>query len=313
MGEAAVQEERELIRRCLSAESDAIREFQERFGELIYAFPLRVYRVPRDQAGDFYVFAFDKGRIFRRIQTFEGRISLRSYLLGFVLDNLVLEWKRTEREIETVPIDAIDEPADERTTFASNHNGEDQQRMAFLDLLADIPPTKAVILKLLHVEDCELTPSDLRHIRKASGRRIPEILVEVERMRATVREREAGLKKLEDQLEGVQAWIHLYERRLRRIASDLGSLPPQTSTARQLREEQTELERKLKWRQGQRANIMERVQRRKVTTPYKDIATLLNTTIGNVASQILRVRKEVAARLAGHAAGDTPPSGESDV
>src|SRR6185503_11418130 len=107
-------EERELIQRCLATEPAAVTEFQNRFGELIYAFPIRVYRVPRDEAGDFYVFAFDKGRIFRRVKTFEGRISLRNYLLGFVLDNLVLEWKRTEREIETVSMEAIRELADDR-------------------------------------------------------------------------------------------------------------------------------------------------------------------------------------------------------
>jgi DNA-directed RNA polymerase specialized sigma24 family protein len=293
MGDAgtAGQEDRELIQRCLAAEPEAIRLFQEKYGEIIYGFPIRVYRVPRDMAGDFYVFAFDKGRIFRRVQTFEGRIALRNYLLGFVLDNLVLEWKRGEREIETVPIEAIREIAD------------------------DSPPLdemdEPAVLKLLHIEDCDLSPDDIRYIRKVSGRRVPEILAEIERMRSTVREREAGLKRVEDQLEGVHAWVQLYERRLRRIAADLASLPPAATTAQSLREEQRELERKLKWRQRQRASLMERAQRRKVTTPYKDIAALLGTTIGNIASQILRVRKEVANRTG--VMDSDEPAGDSNV
>lgn len=97
----------ELIRQCLAGSVEAAARFQERYGELIYGYPMRVYRVPPDDAGDFYVFAFEKGRIFRRLQTFEGRAPLRAYLLGFVLNDLVLAWKRGQRELETVPLDAV--------------------------------------------------------------------------------------------------------------------------------------------------------------------------------------------------------------
>jgi RNA polymerase sigma factor (sigma-70 family) len=313
MAEAGMagQQDRALIQRCLAGETGAITEFQAEYGELIYGFPIRVYHVPRDSAGDFYIFAFEKGRIFRRVQTFEGRIALRAYLLGFVLDNLVLEWKRGEKEIETVPIEAVSELADDRPPLDAMAEPNDARRQAFADILAEMPPAKSVVLKLLHIEDCDLSPEDIRYLRKVSGRRVPDILAEIERMRSTVREREAGLKRVEDQLEGVHAWIQLYERRLRRIATDLAALPPAASTAESLRSEQLELERKLQWRQKQRANLLDRAQRRKVTTPYKDIAALLNTTVGNIASQILRVRKDVAARAGG--ADFLDPSGDSDV
>ncbi|MBI3783234.1 MAG: hypothetical protein HY270_07520 [Deltaproteobacteria bacterium] len=294
------QEDRALIQRCLAGDGDAIALFQETYGELIYAYPLRVYHIPRDEAGDFYVFALDNGRIFRRVQTFEGRTSLRAYLLGFVLDHLVLEWKRGEREIETVSMEAIQELPDESMDGSKSQSTGNEARPALNDILNELPSSKAVILKLLYVEDCELTTADVRYIRKASGRRVPEILATIEKMRSVVREREAGLKRVEDQLEGVQAWLNLYERRLRRISTDLTALVPTAPTAGSLRDEQADLERKIEWRQRQRANLMDRAQRRKVTTPYKDIAALLNTTVGNVASQILRVRKDVASRMQGH-------------
>ena len=92
------REAQRLISRCLAGEPEAAKTFQELYGELIYGYPMRVYRVPPDEAGDFYVFVFDRGRIFRRVRTFEGRAPFRAYLLGFVLDDLVLEWKRGSRE-----------------------------------------------------------------------------------------------------------------------------------------------------------------------------------------------------------------------
>ena len=76
---------------------------------MIYSYPINVYRVRSDEAGDFYVFAFDRGRLFRRLRTYEGRAPFRAYLFGFVLDDLVLEWKRTQRTLDTVSIDDIAE------------------------------------------------------------------------------------------------------------------------------------------------------------------------------------------------------------
>src|SRR5579862_3617596 len=106
------EEALELIGRCLSGEPGASELFQERYGELIYGYPRRVFRMPAEEAGDFYVFAFEQRRIFRRLRTFEGRAPLRAYLLGFVLDDLVLEWKRGEHELDTVSIEALNELPD---------------------------------------------------------------------------------------------------------------------------------------------------------------------------------------------------------
>ncbi len=295
------QEAQKLIAQCLSGDIDAARHFQERYGELIYGYPTRVYRVPPDEAGDFYVFAFDQGRIFRRVRTFEGRAPFRAYLLGFVLDDLVLEWKRRSREIETVSIETLGELPD--PAHPGNRHEEDNgsaiDRVALRQLLTDLAPSKAVVMKLLYVEDYEFGPAELRYLAQVSGSRIPDVLARIDRLRSRVREREVGLKRMEDALDAVQAWIQLYERRLQRIGDDLAALPPGTTGAARLREERGQLEGKIERRRQQRAKLLAQAQRRKVTAPYKDIAALLNTSIGNVGSQIARLRRELLAKVGG--------------
>ncbi len=294
------QEARRLISRCLSGDLASARIFQQRYGELIYGYPMRVYRVPPEEAGDFYVFAFEKGRIFRRVRTFEGRAPFRAYLLGFVLDDLVLEWKRGAREIETVSLETLGELPDPAMSPGHAENDESVSRMeqsSLNELLADVEPSKAVVMKLLYVEDYEFKAAEVSYLAQVSGRAIPEVLARIERLRASVREREAGLKRMEDALDGVQAWIQLYERRVQRVGEDLGALPPRTAAAERLREERAELERKIERRRQQRAKLLAQSQRRKVTAPYKEIAALLNTSIGNVGSQIARLRRELLTRF----------------
>jgi DNA-directed RNA polymerase specialized sigma24 family protein len=278
--------------------------FQDLYGELIYGYPIRVYRVPPDEAGDFYVFAFERGRIFRRVRTYEGRAPFRAYLLGFVLDDLVLEWKRGVREIETVSLESLGELPDPSFGDRAEQEGEvsdmDIDRAAMRDLLSDLSTPKAVVMKLLYVEDHEFEPSEVRYLSQVSGNAIPDVLDRIEGLRATVREREAGLKKMEDALDAVQAWIQLYERRIQRINEDLTALPPTSTAAERLREERAQLSRKIERRRSQRAKLLAQSQRRKTTAPYKDIAALLNTSIGNIGSQIARLRRELMTKI-----GDT--------
>lgn len=308
------REARELIRQCLTGDPAAARTFQELYGELIYGYPLRVYRMPAEEAGDFYVFAFDQGRIFRRVRSFEGRAPFRAYLLGFVLDDLVLEWRRGIRMIETVSIESLGElPGRSESPEDMIDDGSDRavDRSVLSELLAALEPSKSVVMKLLYVEDYELKAAELRYLAEVSGRPIPDVLSSVDQLRSTVREREAGLKKMEDSLDAVQAWIQLYERRLQRIRDDLSSVPPASTASERLKDEQSELERKIGRRRQQRAKLLSQAQRRKVTAPYKDIAKLLNTSVGNVGSQIARLRRELMAK-AGEATRSSTERNEQD-
>ncbi len=309
------QETRDLIRRCLSGDREAAATFQERYGELIYGYPIRVYRVPPDEAGDFYVFAFDRGRIFRRVRTFEGRAPFRAYLLGFVLDDLVLEWKRGVREIETVSLESLGELPDPSFAEGAEKEGEvsdmDMDRVAMRELLNDLSTPKAVVMKLLYVEDHEFEPTEVRYLSQVSGNAIPEVLDRIEGLRATVREREAGLKKMEDALDAVQAWIQLYERRIQRINEDLTALPPTSTAAEKLREERAQLSRKIERRRAQRTKLLAQSQRRKTTAPYKDIASLLNTSIGNIGSQIARLRRELMTKIGDSSSRRAPNASSS--
>jgi len=299
-------ESRALIARCVAGDEAASRQFQETYGELVYGFPLRVYRVPVDEAGDFYVFAFEEGRIYRRLRTFEGRAPLRAYLLGFVLDDLVLEWKRREHILETVSLDDIGEISS--APLPIDASGDDSRTGAALaDALGSIDPCKAVVFKLLHAEDCDLSDMEVRHIAKVSGRSVAATLDAVDELRAGIRERESTAREIDENLESVQSWIQLYERRVAQIHVDLTDLPPRASRAERLRAERSELERKLANRRRQRAKLAGQVQRRKVTAPYKEIATVLNTSIGNVGSQITRIREELGKAIGGRWLGGSDP------
>ena len=96
----------QLVHACASEDAGARRAFQERYGQDIYNFPVKIYGVPAERAVDFYVYVFERDRIFTRMRTFEGRngIQFRTFLAYYVLRSLFLEWQRGNRELDTVSL-----------------------------------------------------------------------------------------------------------------------------------------------------------------------------------------------------------------
>ena len=73
---------KELTSACLRRDVDALQRFQDLFGVSIYEYPLKVFRVPKDRAADFFIYVFENDRIFKRLGSFEGRneAQLKTYL-----------------------------------------------------------------------------------------------------------------------------------------------------------------------------------------------------------------------------------------
>jgi hypothetical protein len=96
----------DVIHTCVAGNAEARRHFQEAYGEDIYNFPVKIYGLPLDEAGDFYVYVFDKDRIFARLKTFTGRnnIQFRTFLSYYVLKSLFFEWLRTAKEVATISL-----------------------------------------------------------------------------------------------------------------------------------------------------------------------------------------------------------------
>ena len=94
-----------LIRACAVGDVAARRQFQDEYGENIYYFPVKLRGLPLEKAGDFYVYVFDDDRIFKRLPKFAGEndYQFRAFL-SVVLKNLFLDWLRTLKEVETVPL-----------------------------------------------------------------------------------------------------------------------------------------------------------------------------------------------------------------
>jgi RNA polymerase sigma factor (sigma-70 family) len=307
-----LDDELALVRACAAGDGRARRVFQDRFAEDIYNFPVKIYGVSPDKAADFYVYVFERDRIFARLRTFEGRggAQLRSFLAFQVLRGLFLDWQRLDRELETVSLsdpiggrdggraleDVVAAGEDELALDASSVDDAPAR-----ELWADLAPEERLDLKLLSLLEHDLGPEDLRLLAEISRRSLDETLATVAEVHAGLCAKDERLSELTDELDSAWGWLVLRRRELqeteekiRRMGPDDGSL-----TRQRLVERKEELEAAVAKRSLQRERILGEIRSFKMTTSYKDIARLKGSTVGTVCSRIFRLRARLEERWQG--------------
>jgi DNA-directed RNA polymerase specialized sigma24 family protein len=251
---------------------------------------------------------FERDRIFTRMRTFEGRngIQFRTFLAYHVLRSLFLEWQRGNRELDTVSLSdhrvaggegfADPVPAPATTDEAPAGSAADELVAA---VWATLGPEEQLDLKLLSLLEYQLTSEDVRLLARVSRRSLQDTTALLAEVEAGLRGRDVRLARLRDELDAVWGWIVLRRRELQETNEKLRLMGSNhdSATARRLVERRHELEHALAKRLRQRAGLIEEIRTFKMTTPYKDIARLLNSTVGTVCSRIFRLRQRLERRV----------------
>lgn len=297
----------ELVRACVAGDAEARRRFQERFAEDVYGFPMKLYRLPADDAADFYLYVFEQDRIFTRLASFEGRnaIQLRTFLAYYVLRSLFLDWQRGRRSLDTVSLaspvggeedgrtleDVLPAPEPERAPPA------DAAVSALWDTLG---PEDRLDLKLLSLLEHDLAPDEVQLLSRVARRPLADTVALVAEVQASLRRKDTAAACLRDELDAVWGWIVLRRRERAETAARLAALDPERGGPERVRLEERarRLDAAIAKRERQRARVLAALRELKLTTGYADVARLRNTTIGTVCSRYFRLRQRLMERWA---------------
>lgn len=304
-----------LIASCNRGDSEARAGFQETYGALIYSFPVRVFHLSREEAGEFYLYVLEDDRIFKRVRSFEGRNAMQfeTYLMYYVLRDLFLEWTRGAERIDVVSLDSpLKGDESDRTSARTMHDvlatadASPDAAIGAVDALQEVTQAlqqvdgeKRILLKLLTIGTLELEPEDVRLLAQLASRSLYETLALLDEVHTTVSVKAVKAQEKQDALQTVAYWIQTYQRHMAEIEARITAsrFQDDVATVEQLTQEKAELARKLAWRYQQQARLREEWQAFDVRPSYKDIARLLNIPVGTVCSRLARAREAFEHQL----------------
>ena len=304
-----------LVARCGDGDPEALQQFFQTYSNDIYNFPLKVFHLDEDSASDFYLYAFERLKDGTRFRSFKGRSSFRTWFYT-VLRNLVIDWMRTIREVETVqPVRQAEDGSeytliegvpDPRTTTGTN-SGAASLRAALGALPADV----RVVFKLSYIYYLELESEDLRLISERSGMDESEVLRYLARLRHELASRELKNLSSEDKITSLFLSILELKKKRDRLESR-NKQPTGSNLSGVATAEEAELERlnrAIEKKYQQRARLLYKRSRGHfiARAPYRFISELLNIPEGSVSVQMMRANEKLRSVL-----GDPHLFGESD-
>lgn len=168
--------------------------------------------------------------------------------------------------------------------------------MTFARIWEALSPEERLDIKLLSLLECDLGPEDIQLLAQLSGRSILDTLDSVAEVQEGLKRKDQKLTRLCDELDSTWGWITLREKEVQEIREKIHHIEGQRDVAgrEMLLLQQAEIERALVKRRRQRERILTEIRNYKMTTPYKDIAQLLNLTVGTVCSRVFRLRVRMA-------------------
>lgn len=291
----------ELVGKCGTGNKQAIRDFFDRFAEDIYNFPIKVFHLDADAASDFFLYAFERLRDGQRFRSFRGRSSFRTWFYT-VLRNLLIDWMRTIREVQTVSLNG-GASGDTRMI----ENAPDPRSMknvlyknlldSFWQGLHELGIELRVIFKLSYIYYLDLSEDELRFLADRSGKTPEEIQKFLVDLKNDLADKEIKNLGSEDKITSLYISILELKGKKEKLMLKTGQeqLPQMTGTDSY---ELEKIERSIEKKYQQRERLLEKKEKGHfiVRTPYKYITGLLDIAEGSVSVQMMRAVEKLRER-----------------
>lgn len=291
----------ELVARCGKGDREALGTFFDRFSEDIYNFPIKVFHLDEDAASDFYLYAFERLKEGGRFKSFQGRSSFRTWFYT-VLRNLVIDWMRTIRELNTVPARRVDERGKEFATIENTPDPRLERDLQdtgeledFFRRLQGLSLELRTVFKLTYIYYLDLTPEEMEYLSQKAGRDQAELTRFIADLKHELAEKEIKNIGYEDKITALYVAILDLKTRKDKILSSLenpGSISPEEEF------EVDKIERNIDKKYQQREKLLEKKEKGHfvVRTPYKYITRLMDIPEGSVSVHMMRALEKLRGK-----------------
>lgn len=280
----------ELVASCGAGNLSSLQYFFEQYSMNIYNFPIRVFHLSEDDAGDFFIYAFERLKDGKKFKSYNRKSSFKTWFYT-VLRNMLIDWKKTKHEVafasaikknkEGSVYHTIEMEPDPRSQ-ENLENQEDFNRI--YRILGDLKLEQRVIFKLAYIFYLNLDKEEIEYLLQKSGLSQEELKIRIFKIRGELATKQEEDIILDSKLTYLHTKIKELEMKLnldKMGTEDEGNLNKSVISAQISKKKQ------------QRNNLLSKKTKSKVPirTPFKDLTELMNikeTTLSLLLTRIIQ-------------------------
>jgi len=230
------------------------------------------------------------------LQSFGGKSSFKTWFYS-VLRNLLIDWKRTIKEVKIQSITRTNVDGKEYNTIEDESDPllpEKEKALEiseqFLENLSEIKIESRAIFKLSYIFYLQLEKDEVEYILDKTKINLLELKNWILETRSSLSNKEEDINKLEDKITSIYLSIlELKEQQITEPIEDSKSNLPIVDKIGASLQKKYEQRRKLIERK-QKGHFLSR-------TPYKEVAQLLGISEGGVSVTLIRVVEKLQKKI----------------
>ncbi len=313
--EERIQEIYAAFKSIRNPNSSQLAEFTKHFFELfsddIYAFPIRFYSLDDDEAGDFYLYAFEHLRDGRKLSQYEGKSRFTTWFFS-VLRNLTIDFLRTRRNklqfASSIRLDASGALVDVMSQIAdqpARELPEEELLTGFQEEVSALKIEQRLLLKLAYLHYFDLMPDELEYLAVKTGQTPEAVFAEIIQLKETARQKANEVREIEDRLTANFQSIMVLESRIEAFFKDNPEFDREADKWDEnymgkglpipILESIHALVKKKKKQAG--LLLQQKRSLASIRLPYKDISRLLGVSQSILSVQLARILERLSQAL----------------
>ncbi|MBE7410530.1 MAG: sigma-70 family RNA polymerase sigma factor [Leptospiraceae bacterium] len=277
-----------LIQSCAEGNSESLKFFFEEYSEDIYNFPIKVFRLSEDEAGDFFLYAYERLKEGKKFQSFKGKSSFKTWFYS-VLRNMLIDWKRSKRELKVHSINRINSEGEEYSLIENEPDNKFLEKEnayfvtdEFYKALSQIKIENRVIFKLSFIYYLYLEDDEIDYILNKTRKTKESLSQEILKIREILSDKEKENILSEEKITSLYTSI----QRLKEIQNKEGKINFQDNL-----EYKDKIESAISKKYEQIQKLLTKKQKGNLIarTPHKLVSEILEISEGNVSVALIRV------------------------
>jgi RNA polymerase sigma factor (sigma-70 family) len=165
----------EIVTSCGKGDTESLTYFFEKYSVEIYNFPIRIFHLTEDEAGDYFIYTFERLKDGKKFSQFNQKSSFKTWFFA-VLRNMLIDWKKGQKEVKTTKSYKLNKDGEEYFSIESETDeyfekiySQTEISQNFNTILSMLKVESRVLFKLAYIYYLNLNGDEIEYLLRVSN------------------------------------------------------------------------------------------------------------------------------------------------